>query len=110
MRDRVQLAVLLPVRDGEKTLPACLESLEAQTFPDFRLIAVDDGSRDRTAEILHDTALRWSRSTARGRRRLSVVRLAGGIGIAPALALAAREALAPEPGDELPADLLARQD
>jgi cellulose synthase/poly-beta-1,6-N-acetylglucosamine synthase-like glycosyltransferase len=44
--------VLLPVRDGAAHLDETLRSLEAQTFPDFEVIAVDDGSGDETPAIL----------------------------------------------------------
>ena len=40
------------MRDAASTLPACLESLRAQTFEDFEVIAVDDGSRDASAAVL----------------------------------------------------------
>lgn len=46
------VSVLLPVRDGEATLPAAIESIEWQTFTDFEVVAVDDGSTDGSAEIL----------------------------------------------------------
>jgi GT2 family glycosyltransferase len=44
------------VRDAAPTLPACLESLRAQTFADFEVIAVDDGSRDGSAALLAQAA------------------------------------------------------
>lgn len=40
------------MRDAASTLPACLDSLRAQTFEDFEVIAVDDGSRDASAAVL----------------------------------------------------------
>ena len=40
------------MRDAEATLPACLESLRVQTFGDFEVLAVDDGSRDASAAVL----------------------------------------------------------
>ena len=43
---RPRVSVLLPVRDEEPFLAECLESLSAQTLPDFEVIAVDDGSTD----------------------------------------------------------------
>jgi glycosyltransferase involved in cell wall biosynthesis len=44
--------VLLPVRDAADTLPACLDSLAAQTLGDHEVVAVDDGSRDASTRIL----------------------------------------------------------
>lgn len=46
------VTVLLPVRNGSAHLPAALESIFAQTFPDFELLVIDDGSTDGTPEIL----------------------------------------------------------
>lgn len=43
--------VLLPVYNGERYLEASLESIQRQTFRDFRCLLLDDGSTDRTAEI-----------------------------------------------------------
>lgn len=53
---RPAISVLLPVRDGEGTLAAALDSLLCQTFPDFEIIAVDDGSRDATPQLLAEYA------------------------------------------------------
>src|SRR3990172_4814958 len=45
-------SVLLPVYNGEPFLREALDSMFGQTFHDFELIAIDDGSTDRTADIL----------------------------------------------------------
>ncbi|MBI3300242.1 MAG: glycosyltransferase family 2 protein [Elusimicrobia bacterium] len=37
---------------GEALLPPCLAALEAQTFPDFELILVDNASSDRSVEVI----------------------------------------------------------
>jgi glycosyltransferase involved in cell wall biosynthesis len=52
------VSVLMPVRDAEGTLPAALESLLAQTDPDWELLAVDDGSSDGSREVLAASARR----------------------------------------------------
>jgi len=41
-----RISVVLPIRDAGSTLDAALHSLRAQTFADFELLVVDDGSRD----------------------------------------------------------------
>ncbi len=50
------LSVILPVRNGVQFLEEALASLEGQTFPDFQVLAVDDGSTDGTREILREAA------------------------------------------------------
>jgi glycosyltransferase involved in cell wall biosynthesis len=46
------VSVLLPVRDAAEHLDEAARSLEAQTFADFEVVVVDDGSEDATADIL----------------------------------------------------------
>lgn len=53
--------VLFPVRNAEATLDRALDSLWRQTWADFEVIAVDDGSTDRSGEILAAHARRESR-------------------------------------------------
>jgi glycosyltransferase involved in cell wall biosynthesis len=43
---------LLPVRNEERYLVECLESLSAQTLSELEVVVVDDGSTDSTPEIL----------------------------------------------------------
>jgi glycosyltransferase involved in cell wall biosynthesis len=45
------VSVIVPARNEEACLGACLESLAAQTGVSFEIIVVDDGSTDRTREI-----------------------------------------------------------
>ncbi|MGE4123630.1 MAG: glycosyltransferase [Solirubrobacterales bacterium] len=64
-----KISVLLPVRDGERFLAETLESLRAQSLGDFELLAIDDGSGDRTAEILREAAARDPRLQVVGQGR-----------------------------------------
>ncbi len=48
------VSVLVSVYNGEKYLAAAIDSVLAQTFGDFELVVVDDGSTDGTAAILAD--------------------------------------------------------
>lgn len=45
------VSVLLPVHNGAATLGAALSSLLAQTFTDFEILVLDDGSTDGSAEV-----------------------------------------------------------
>lgn len=47
----VALTVLLPVKNGERWLDAAIASIRAQTFGDFELLVIDDGSTDATAGV-----------------------------------------------------------
>ncbi len=46
------ISILMPVRDGEPFLAAALRSIRGQRLKEWELLAVDDGSTDRTLEIL----------------------------------------------------------
>jgi glycosyltransferase involved in cell wall biosynthesis len=48
----------LPVRDGAKYLAEAIDSILAQTFPDFELVISDNASSDRTPEICRAYAAR----------------------------------------------------
>lgn len=61
MGEEPLLTVIMPVYNVEQYLPKALESVLAQTFKDWDLIAVDDGSTDRSGEILDAYAARDSR-------------------------------------------------
>jgi len=67
----VVISVLLPVRDAAPYLPECIASLRAQTFQDFEVLAVDDGSTDESPQLLaawaaEDSQVRLVRQAPRG--------------------------------------------
>src|SRR5690606_31191948 len=74
-----RLSILLPCRDAAEHLGDAIASLEAQTFTDYEVLAVDDGSTDGTASVLEAWAARD--------RRVRVIRTPRR-GLVPALATA----------------------
>jgi glycosyltransferase involved in cell wall biosynthesis len=48
------VSVIMPTWNGERFLRPAIDSLLNQTFTDFELIVIDDGSTDRTPHILAD--------------------------------------------------------
>jgi glycosyltransferase involved in cell wall biosynthesis len=56
-----KVSVLMPCYNAAAALPEALQSLAAQTFQDFEIVAVDDGSTDDTPVILADFAGREPR-------------------------------------------------
>ena len=56
-----RVSVIVPVYQVEQYLAKCLDSILAQTFTDFELILVNDGTRDRCPEIMDEYAARDTR-------------------------------------------------
>ncbi|MBQ9010706.1 MAG: glycosyltransferase family 2 protein [Clostridia bacterium] len=56
-----KISIIVPCRNGETYLPACIRSIQEQSFPDFELILINDASTDRTAEIMSRAALEDAR-------------------------------------------------
>ena len=50
------ISVLMPVYNAAETLNAAVDSIRKQDYPDWELIAVDDGSTDSSGEILKHLA------------------------------------------------------
>lgn len=49
---KTDISIILPVYNVEEYLEECLESLIAQTYGNFEVIAVNDGSKDNSLNIL----------------------------------------------------------
>jgi glycosyltransferase involved in cell wall biosynthesis len=56
MRHPPAISIVMPFRDAATTLPDCLESIRSQTFADFELLAIDDGSTDGSAALIQRSA------------------------------------------------------
>jgi glycosyltransferase involved in cell wall biosynthesis len=51
-----KVSVIVPVYNGEKSIKRCAGSILNQDYPEVELILVDDGSRDRSWEIIQSIA------------------------------------------------------
>lgn len=47
-----QVSIIIPVYNGEKYIKECVESALAQTYDSYEVIVIDDGSTDKTLDIL----------------------------------------------------------
>ena len=56
-----KISVIVPIYKAEKYLHRCIESILAQTFTDFELILVDDGSPDNCGTICDEYAQKEKR-------------------------------------------------
>ena len=56
-----KISIIVPVYKVEKYLPRCINSILAQTFTDFELLLIDDGSPDKSGEICDEYAQKDSR-------------------------------------------------
>ena len=56
-----KISVIVPVYNVEKYLCQCIDSILAQTFTDFELLLIDDGSTDRSGRICDEYADRDAR-------------------------------------------------
>lgn len=45
------VSIIVPAYNAEKILPKCLDSILSQTYKDFEVILINDGSKDRTGEV-----------------------------------------------------------
>ena len=52
----IKYSVIVPIYNAAGTLRRCIDSLLAQTYKDFELILVDDGSTDNSAAIIDEYA------------------------------------------------------
>jgi len=63
------ISVILPVFNGAPFVAAAIESVMAQTYGDFELLVIDDGSTDGSAEVIRgasDERCRLTRTPNRG--------------------------------------------
>lgn len=56
-----KISVIVPVYNTEQYLPRCIDSILSQTFTDFELLLIDDGSKDNSGKICDEYAAKDSR-------------------------------------------------
>lgn len=56
-----EISIIVPVYNVEKYLKRCIDSILNQSFTDFELILVDDGSTDNSGKIIDEYALKDKR-------------------------------------------------
>ncbi len=61
MANQPKISVIVPVYNGDQYLRQCLESLLKQTFTDFEIMVVNDGSADFSYQICQEFAHQDSR-------------------------------------------------
>ncbi len=77
-----KISVIIPIFNGEKYLEEAIESVLKQTFKDFELVVIDDGSTDRTSELLSNIK----------DKRMRVIRNSKNLGVAKSLNIGLKEA------------------
>lgn len=75
----MKVSVIIPFYRVEKWIAACYESLKAQTFKDFEVFFVDDGSDDGSRGVLEDLI---GRDSSADRFKVLILERNGGISIA----------------------------
>lgn len=61
MNSAIKISVIVPVYNIENYLPQCLDSLVNQTLQDIEIICIDDGSTDKSLEILNEYADKYEK-------------------------------------------------
>lgn len=51
-----KISVIVPVYNVEKYLHRCIDSILSQTFTDFELLLINDGSKDESGKICDEYA------------------------------------------------------
>ena len=56
-----KVSVLIPCYNESQTIEETITMMDRLPYPDFEIIAVNDGSKDNTGEILHELGQRFER-------------------------------------------------
>lgn len=56
-----KISVIVPIFNAKEVLPRCIDSILSQTFTDFELLLIDDGSKDNSGKICDEYARKDNR-------------------------------------------------
>ena len=59
-----KISIIIPSYNEEKNISRCLDSILNQTFSDFEVLCVDDGSNDNTFDIIKEYSKKENQSSA----------------------------------------------
>ncbi|MCK4735030.1 MAG: glycosyltransferase [Methanophagales archaeon] len=64
----VKVSIIIPVYNGERYISEAIDSVLNQTYRDFEIIVIDDGSKDNTSNILrmYGEKIRWKSQENKG--------------------------------------------
>ena len=60
------ISIVVPVRNRERTIGKCIQSLVNLDYPSYEVIVVDNGSTDKTLEIISQFPVRLARESRKG--------------------------------------------
>lgn len=64
IRKQKKVSIIIPVYNRESTIERCLDSILTQTYKNLEVLIINDGSTDRSGEIINAYALKDSRILA----------------------------------------------
>ena len=70
-----EISIIVPVYQVEKYIRQCIDSILAQTFTDFELILVDDGSKDNSGKICDEYAAKDKRVRVEPSKKVTPISL-----------------------------------
>lgn len=52
--NNILVSIIVPIYNAEKYITYCLDSIQNQSYPNFEVILIDDGSPDKCGKICDD--------------------------------------------------------
>ena len=75
------VSIIVPVYNGEKYIEKCIESINKQTYKEIEIIVINDGSTDKTKEILEEISMKQKNMTILNKKENKGTAICKNIGI-----------------------------